>query len=352
MARAVEAVAHTPLSPDPVLWSWRRLARTALSCPASPPLRDHLRHQPVVPPGWCYALGLMELSTGNPARARGAAKALEASHAAWPEDTESLWLASLLRCRLGDRERAIDDISRLLGHVDAGTPVWLAGDESGPQPLEQHLVRALLDLGDPDSAAELARATTAPLLRARLLREVGAMFVLDGDRGTAAILAEEAVQAREEARETDTPPSPLDAALPALIRLLADEAKVRWPRIPSDARRRACEPRSHWHCPSSSSSPPCLPHPPSQRRSMRPRAAIDRLEDPEAVRPCCAPGPTDQRLGTIGRPRALTVTRQTRPLPRTTRPRRSGALRAEGQSQRPGSATPSSTLKTSIPGPM
>ena len=287
MARAVEAVAHTPLSPDPVLrFPWRRLARTALSCPAlAAPLRDHLRHQPVVPPGWCYALGLMELSTGNPARARGAAKALEASHAAWPEDTESLWLASLLRCRLGDRERAIDDISRLLGHVDAGTPVWLAGDESGPQPLEQHLVRALLDLGDPDSAAELARATTAPLLRARLLREVGAMFLLDGDRDTAAILAEEAVQAREEARETDTPPSPLDAALPALIRLLADAGEG---PLALDTLRRALQ--EGMRTPESLALPILVvlattlkPHPPLAEAVHAAFAQrLTALEDPEA----------------------------------------------------------------------
>lgn len=227
MARAVANVADTPLSPDPVLrFPWRRLARTALSCPAlAAPLRDHLRGQPVVPPGWCYALGLMELATGNPARARGAAKALESSHAAWPEDTESLWLAALLRCRLGDRERAIDDISTLLGQVHAGRPVWLAGDESGPQPLEQHLVRALLDLGDPDSAAELARATTAPGLRARLLREVGAVCVLGGERDVGAALAAEALQARDEARSADTPPTPLDADLPPLIRLLADSGE-------------------------------------------------------------------------------------------------------------------------------
>jgi hypothetical protein len=228
MARAVAAVAHTPLSPDPTLrFPWRRLARTALSCPAlAAPLRDHLRTQPVVPPGWCYALGLMELATGNPARARGAAQALEASHAAWPEDTESLWLGALLRCRVGDRDRAISDIAQLLGLVEAGTPAWIAGDESGPQPLEHHLVRALLDLGDVESAAELARSVTTPALRARLLREAGAVCVLGGDRAAGATLAREALQAREEASTGDGPSSPLDADLPPLIRLLADTGEA------------------------------------------------------------------------------------------------------------------------------
>jgi hypothetical protein len=228
MSRAVRAVADSPLSPDPMLrFPWRRLARTAMACPAlAVPLRDHLRGQPVVPPGWCYALGLMELSTGNPARARGAAKALEASHAAWPEDTESLWLGALLRCRVGDRDRAISDIAQLLGLVDAGTPAWPAGDESGPRPLEHHLVRALLDLGDADSAAELARSVTAPALRARLLRETGAVALLGGDRPQAAQLAQEALQAREESTTMEKGTGPLDADLPALIRLLADTGEA------------------------------------------------------------------------------------------------------------------------------
>ena len=228
MARAVRGVATTPLSPDPTLrFPWRRLARTALACPAlAGPLRDHLRAQPVVPPGWCYALGLMELATGNPARARGAAKALEASHAAWPEDTESLWLGALLRCRVGDRDRAISDIAQLLGLVDPGTPAWPAGDDAGPRPLEHHLVRALLDIGDVDSAAELARSVTAPALRARLLREAGAVMHLGGDRSRSAHLALEALQARDEAMASPAGLSPLDPDLPPLIRLLADTGEA------------------------------------------------------------------------------------------------------------------------------
>jgi len=228
MSRAVQAVAETPLSPDPMLrFPWRRLARTALACPAlAVPLRDHLRGQPVVPPGWCFALGLMELSTGNPARARGAAKALEASHAAWPEDTESLWLGALLRCRIGDRDHAVSDIADLLGVIVPGTPAWPAGDESGPRPLEHHLVRALLDLGDAESAGELARSVTTPALRARLLRETGAVALLGGDRSQAAQLAQEALQAREESTSHEGGAPPLDADLPALIRLLTDAGEA------------------------------------------------------------------------------------------------------------------------------
>ncbi|MEC7949578.1 MAG: hypothetical protein VX265_18570, partial [Myxococcota bacterium] len=228
MARAVGAVADTPLSPDPVLrFPWRRLARTALARPAlAGPLRDHLRAQPVVPPGWCYALGLMEFATGSPARARGAAKALEASHAAWPEDTESLWLGALLRCRIGDRERAISDIGRLMGRIEPGTPAWLAGDDEGPRPLEHHLVRGLLELDDVDSAAELARGVTTPALRARLLQETGSVAVHGGDRTLAALLAQESLLAREEAATEASPSAPLDTDLPPLIRLLIDSGEA------------------------------------------------------------------------------------------------------------------------------
>jgi hypothetical protein len=224
VARAVAAVASSPLSPDPTLrFPWRRLCRTALQAPAlASPLRDHLRNQTFVPPGWCYVLGLLELSTGNPRRAKGAAKALEASHAAWPEDTESLWLAALLRCRLGTRDEARQDLRTLLAAVEPGTTTELPGQDGGPVPLEQHLVRALLDMGDRDTAVELASTVGSGATRARLLREAGTLARLEGDHPAASHLARESLAARDEAHASGEPIAALDPELVALVCLLHD----------------------------------------------------------------------------------------------------------------------------------
>ena len=111
------------------------------------------------------------------------------------------------------------------------------------------------------------------------------MFLLDGDRDTAAILAEEAVQAREEARETDTPPSPLDAALPALIRLLADAGEG---PLALDTLRRALQ--EGMRTPESLALPILVvlatmlkPHPPLAEAVHAAFAQrLTALEDPEA----------------------------------------------------------------------
>ncbi len=224
MSRAIARVSQGPLSPDPTLrFPWRRLARAALATPAlAGPLRDHLRKQPVVPPGWCYVLGLLELATGSRGRARGAADALEASHRMWAEDVESLWLAAILRCRLGEADAARDDLRALVAVLAPGTIVELPGTERGPQPIERHLVRALLDLGDLGTAVELARTVADGGLRARLLREAGVLLRLEGDREAALGLGREALAAREEALATGRAASALDEELAPLVRLLHD----------------------------------------------------------------------------------------------------------------------------------
>ena len=85
---AVQRTGQTPLPPDPnARYPWRTLFRAARQEPGlSTAMRELLRQKTVVPPGWCYALGIMELEAGRPDRAERAASALEKGHAFNPTD--------------------------------------------------------------------------------------------------------------------------------------------------------------------------------------------------------------------------------------------------------------------------
>jgi tetratricopeptide (TPR) repeat protein len=171
MAVAVTRAAAEPLSPDPELrFAWRLLFETGLAEPAlAVPLRDHLRSQVRVPPGWCYVLGLFELATGHVQRARWAAEALDRGFEVNPADAESGWLAALLWLHTGARREGLASTQAVLAAVEPGRVAAIPGRPGGPVALDGALGEALLAAGLPEEALALARTADEPAVRADLL---------------------------------------------------------------------------------------------------------------------------------------------------------------------------------------
>ena len=202
---AVIQTGHTPLPPDPnARYPWRTLFRSAQQEPGiSDALRNLLRQRNVVPPGWCYALGIMELESGRADRAERAASALEKGHAFNPGDVEPLWLAALLWARTGQVERALDAMYPVLDEMGEETSVDLPGQAGGASHVELLFVEALVAGGAIERAAELGRTVIEPALRARLLTVAGWAWLADKQTSEARILAVEAFHALEENLHSD-----------------------------------------------------------------------------------------------------------------------------------------------------
>ena len=197
---AVQRTGQTPLPPDPnARYPWRTLFRSARQEPGlSAAMRELLRQKTVVPPGWCFALGIMELEAGRPDRAERAASALEKGHAFNPSDPEPLWLATLLWARTGQIERALDGMYPVLDELGDESLVSLPGQSGGAAHVELLFVDALVAGGALVRAAEMSRTVLAPTLRARLLTRAGWAYQLQEEPEQARALAVEALHALEE----------------------------------------------------------------------------------------------------------------------------------------------------------
>jgi tetratricopeptide (TPR) repeat protein len=200
LARAVACAAAEPLAPEPDLrYGWRLLYQVALDHPAlAGPLRDLLRSQARVPPGWCYVLGLLEAATGHPQRARWAAEALDRGHEVNPEDGESAWLAALLWLHIGELATGVSRAQQALSFVAAGHVAVVPGRRGAPARLERLFGEALLAAGLKDEAVTLARTTQDPLMRAELLARAAELHSLEGGRPVALALCREAAAALSE----------------------------------------------------------------------------------------------------------------------------------------------------------
>ena len=197
LALAVTRAAAEPLSPDPDLrFAWRLLYETGLAEPAlAEPLRDHLRVQARVPPGWCYVLGLLELSTGHVQRARWAAEALDRGFEVNPADAESGWLAALLWLRTGAVREGLASTHAVLSSVEPGRVAAIPGRPGGPVALDAALGEALLAAGVPDESVALARTADEPAVRAELLSRAAEHHHNEGAAEPARRLALEAAVA-------------------------------------------------------------------------------------------------------------------------------------------------------------
>lgn len=196
----VRRVARDPLPPEPQSpYAWRPLyALATRRRPFAPALRDALRRQDVVPPAWCYALGQLEIITGQAERARRAAAALEASAAAGPPEAEPLVYGALLRAAVGDLGLATRAMHRTLGEWPAPLVVDLPGQ--GPEPVERLFTRALVSAGALVEALDLSRTVGLPLLRAELLVHLAGATAEGGAPAAAIRLYQEAEGALDEAR--------------------------------------------------------------------------------------------------------------------------------------------------------
>jgi tetratricopeptide (TPR) repeat protein len=205
---AVRETGQTPLPPDPnARYPWKSLFRAARQEPElSSALRDLLRQRSVVPPGWCYALGIMELESGRPDRAERAASALEKGHAFNPSDAEPLWLAALLWARTGQVDRALDAMYPVLQDLGDDTGVELPGQSGGASHVELLFVRGLVAGKAIERAAELGRTVIDPELRARLLTVAGWAWLAEDEQDRARALAVEAFHALEESLRSDHAP--------------------------------------------------------------------------------------------------------------------------------------------------
>ena len=169
--RVVDRLRGHMLGPEPNLrLPYRPLLVVSLANPAlAAPLRDLLRAQSVVSPGWCFALGLLEHGTGALDRARQAARVLEESAASGANDVEALWLAGLLRARIGDASRARVVLVQALGALPSGAVIDVPGSPGGDCRAERVFVDALLAVGDIEGGLLVARLTPTAGLRAGLL---------------------------------------------------------------------------------------------------------------------------------------------------------------------------------------
>lgn len=199
LERAVTRAAAAPLSPSPDLrFAWRRLYTVSLDEPLlAAPLRDWLRVQARVPPGWCYVLGLLERETGHLQRARWAAEALERGQEANPEEVESGLLAALLWLRLGETERGIRAASTVLSAADEAWSRVVPGRDREPAGAPTLLAEALLQAGQRDAGAAVARTVVAAPVRCALLRQAAQDALSEGGAAEARALALEAAQALE-----------------------------------------------------------------------------------------------------------------------------------------------------------
>jgi hypothetical protein len=223
-ARAVEIAQRTALPPEPAHgFGWRTLAALSLDRPAlALPLREHLRHQPLLPPAWCALLAELERRTGHPSRARRAAELLEQSHHRAGDDPEALACAAVVRAALGDLPAAAADAAAL--RAAGGLPAWVPPDDPlGPaRPSGFVLTLRLAAHGDADAARREAEAVEPAPLRAQARRVVAEALAAEG-RVDAALQAAERVLFDPEAPLAEA------AAAAALVWSLGEEPRAaRW----------------------------------------------------------------------------------------------------------------------------
>jgi hypothetical protein len=206
--RIIDRLRGHVIGPEPNLrLPFRPLLEVSLANPGlAAPLRDLLRRQAVVAPGWCFALGLLELGTGAPERARQAARVLEESADSGANDVEARWLGGLLRARLGELPRARRQLLEALRELPAGAAVDVPGSPGGDRRAERVFTDELLAAGDLEGALLIARLTPGPALRGALLRRCADALRLRGELGAAHGALDEATAALAEEEAADLDP--------------------------------------------------------------------------------------------------------------------------------------------------
>ena len=224
LREAILLLRDEPLPPDPDLgFAWQLFYETGLQEPTlAEPLRDWLRVQARVPPGWCFVLGLLERATGHVQRARWAADALDRGHAANPTDGESGWLAAVLWLILGETDRGLVSAQRVLESVPPGRTVHIPGSRMGPMALEQVLAETLLSVGQGAAASSLARASEDAVLRGRLLGRAAVLALSEGAAAEALALGSEAATSLVDAGAPASAWVPEAAGLVALLEELGN----------------------------------------------------------------------------------------------------------------------------------
>jgi hypothetical protein len=199
--RLLQLCDSTPLPPDPHSpFPWRVLAARARRTRIwAHRLRERLRAHAIVPPAWCYLLGLLELRTGHPDRARRAARALSQSAGPRLEEPESMLLAGLLSSKVGDEAAAEESLRAALAAMPPRCPI--RAPEEPELPIEQLVVRILIEEGSLRLAGELAETLPGPLERAELLVSLAQAALGAGDRPEADRRCAEAISALDEAAE-------------------------------------------------------------------------------------------------------------------------------------------------------
>ena len=217
--RAVTRAGSAPLSPAPDLrFAWRQLYTLSLAEPLlAAPLRDWLRVQSRVPPGWCYVLGLLELETGHLQRAQWAAEALDRGQELNPSEIESGLLAALLWLRLGAVDNGLAAAAAVMQAEADGESRSVPGRPGPPASPPALLAEALLRAGQRAAGAAVARSVPTAGERARLLCAAGEEAWGEASTEEAAALAAEAALAVEDAtREASVPASQAAAVLSLL----------------------------------------------------------------------------------------------------------------------------------------
>lgn len=199
--RAVTRAGAAPLSPAPDLrFAWRQLYSLALAEPLlAAPLRDWLRVQARVPPGWCYVLGLLELETGHLQRAQWAAEALDRGQELNPSEIESGLLAALLWLRLGAVDKGVASAAAVMEADMEGWSRAVPGRTLAPASPPTLLAEALFRAGQRSAGAAVARSVPAAGDRVRLLRTAAEEAWAEGSAEEAAALSAEAALAIEAA---------------------------------------------------------------------------------------------------------------------------------------------------------